>query len=190
MKRVRSLVVLLLTSLLDWYSAGTLSAQTLASLRPTTVAPVHRIGTPPVHLWQIEVHVGGVAPTRPTGGTGVLPPSAQPVLLPLSVPTVTSFGPSWFFGSGAALIDEVNATKMLSKTSIAPLDHVLTNGAVAPRNGWAVGTRLSRTLRGHVAAEFAIDVAHSGLDLTHQAHSVRSRAVARHSKPSGAPSKN
>jgi hypothetical protein len=115
--------------------------------------------------WEIELHGGGMVSGNPAKGTTDLPP---PVFvpsppLPIAVPP-TRVVPSWFFGDGAALLNQIAAVR--PGTGMASLDAVLQSRFVERRAGSSFGARVSRSLGPRFAAEFAIDEGFGALALT------------------------
>jgi hypothetical protein len=112
--------------------------------------------TPPASRWEIEGY-GGVALSglAPFGSSALPAPGAA--LATSSVLFPTRQAPSWFFGDGATLLNDVNAEFDLA-ARIAPLDHALRStglGAV----GAGGGVRLRRGLTPRVSLEVGIDFA-------------------------------
>jgi hypothetical protein len=66
------------------------------------------------------------------------------------------FVPSWFFGDGALLANQVTQ-QTGDGVSIVPLDPVLTQASANRRKGGSFGVRIGHTITSHVLAEFAYD---------------------------------
>jgi hypothetical protein len=149
---------------------STAEAQAPTPTAPQTAAtPVRSSPASVESKWMIDAHVGGARVGQPTAGTSVVPAAGPTVALPLG--QITRRVSSWYFGDGAALIGQANAQHMLSPTSVTSLDPVIASSAAQRQNGAAFGVRVSRALGTRVRAEFAVDVADSGLAFTSAAQS-------------------
>jgi hypothetical protein len=106
--------------------------------------------------WEIHLH-GGISHARlPADGTGALPPPGPP--LPTSNPTfATRRIPSWFFGDGAALLNDVNAQFGIP-ARLAPLDAALESLNLGYNTRTTIGVRVRRAVTTRYSAELAIDV--------------------------------
>src|SRR5439155_15657393 len=71
--------------------------------------------------WEIEFHAGGGPVSNPTDATANLPVAGPPFTT--VVATTSRRTPSWYFGDGAVLLNQVNAALGLSPR-ITPLDSV------------------------------------------------------------------
>jgi len=104
--------------------------------------------------WEIEVFGGAVIGTSGGEGTRTLPPPGLPIVT--STPIFPSREvPSWFFGDGALLLNDVNE-QFGAAGRIVPLDPFLVsaeNGA-----GGVFGGRLRRRLNARYSLEFSVDV--------------------------------
>jgi hypothetical protein len=111
--------------------------------------------------WEVEVHGGGIVSTNPGGGTVALPgrgaPLTGPILIVNGVPAVSRAVSSWYFGDGAALLNEAQASIRLVGTRITPLDAVLQSPFVERGSGSSVGFRVGRMLTPRFVAEFSFD---------------------------------
>jgi hypothetical protein len=79
--------------------------------------------------WEIEAHGGVLTSTNPETGTSTLPPAGPDI--PLNGPVATSITrqvPSWYFGDGAAILNEILGPR--SPARIAPLDPLLESRTV------------------------------------------------------------
>jgi hypothetical protein len=118
---------------------------------------------PDARTWELAVHVGGILSTNPTDGTASLPPPG-PIFNTLSqIPSRRV--PSWFFGDGALLLNQVSAALNLP-TRIAPLDAALTSPGTQRRPGASAGFRLGRPLTNRLGVEFSFDYSRGALALT------------------------
>jgi hypothetical protein len=112
--------------------------------------------------WEIEAHGGVLTSTNPSSGTSTLPPIGPDIPLIGSVPTsITRQVPSWYFGDGAAILNEILGPR--SPIQIAPLDPLLESRIVDRQTGGSLGFRVDRGLTRRFAAEFAFDAARGTL---------------------------
>jgi hypothetical protein len=76
---------------------------------------------------------------------------------------------SWYFGDGAALLNEINASftgPLAPSGRITPLDGVLMQSGAAWNNTGGFGFRVSRTVTRRLSAEFTLDAPLGQLKLT------------------------
>ena len=137
-------------------TAGTASAQSAAK------APR---GEP---KWTLEVHGGGALGSTPSGGTTSDFPRGSTFTTELGFPSRAN--PSWYYGDGAVLFNEVNA-QFASQfnqrfSTIVPLDPVLTSAALQRGGGFGFGARIGRRLSRRLGLEFSIDRAQGHVELT------------------------
>lgn len=118
---------------------------------------------PAASKWQIEVHAGGVFSTNPTSGTGTLPPPGATFNTLSQLPS--RFVPSWFFGDGALLLNQVSAALNLP-TRMTPLDAALMSRGTERGSGGDVGFRVNRRLTDRLDAEFNVDYNTGSVRLT------------------------
>lgn len=117
--------------------------------------------------WVLEIYAGGATGAGSIDGAGQLPP-AGPVLVESfqgvtrSIPTF----PSWFFGAGAAYLNEGLDRRGLR---IDPLDRVLTTASAAREGGGTIGVRVSRRIAGRARLEFAAEHARRTLTFSPEA---------------------
>ena len=114
--------------------------------------------------WELEAHGGVLTSTNPTSGTSTLPPIGPD--LPLNGPgslSITRRVPSWYFGDGAAILNEIIGVR--SPARIAPLDPALESRIVERQSGGGFGVRVDRSLSPRFAVEFALDDAEGTLTL-------------------------
>jgi hypothetical protein len=106
--------------------------------------------------WEIEGHGGFSGATSASGGTAALPPAgaAIPSLSPIFPSRATA---SWFFGDGAAMLNDVNA-EFGVPARILPLDTVLTSPGLDFSNAVVLGLRLRRVLTPRFSAEVSFDM--------------------------------
>ena len=108
--------------------------------------------------WELEAHGGGAFGSLSTSGT---PISAFPVGASFTALGGFSsrYASTWYFGDGAALINEIAAGFGAFATTrrMTPLDPVLTAAGLERRRGASVGGRVSRRFTRTVSAELAID---------------------------------
>jgi len=139
----------------------------------------------PPRKWEIEVHAGGLASTRPTGGivhlpgpgealstAGIYGPPAPPVL----VVATTRRQSSWYFGDGPVLFNQAAtalAANPVAMTAPFPgrlvtLDPVLMRSLDQGWRGGSVGARLTRALTPRFSVEFGVDYSIDRLEITRQ----------------------
>jgi hypothetical protein len=110
--------------------------------------------------WTIEVHGGGLSANHPASGDGALPAAGSPFTT--LVGTSSRRVSSWYFGDGAALLNQVNGAFRLTQ-AITPLDSVLESASVQRQGGAGLGFRVSRTIGSRYEAEFTLDYGPGGL---------------------------
>jgi hypothetical protein len=112
--------------------------------------------------WEVEVHGGALVSSNPTGGTSLLP--APGTDIPLSGGTiVTRRVPSWFFGDGAAILNQILGPR--SPVKITPLDSILQSSIVERQSGVSYGVRADGPLTPRFSVEFALDGSQTPLAL-------------------------
>jgi hypothetical protein len=104
--------------------------------------------------WELEVHGGGGFASEPSGGAGSLPEAGRTFTTAFGAPSRQA--PSWYFGDGAALLNQVNAALGLP-ARIIPLDRIATSSLVDPPSGANVGLRLNRVITPRFTGEFSFD---------------------------------
>src|SRR5262245_22821648 len=107
-------------------------------------APARSQTAPPERRWAVEAHIGGAFGNNPTGGSGTLPPPGE-TFTPLAGGPPSRVVPSWMFGDGTALHNQVAANLGLA-TRITPLDSMLTSHMIQQQSGVTFGGRLTRWL--------------------------------------------
>jgi hypothetical protein len=111
--------------------------------------------------WEVEGHAGALVASNSTGGTSVLPAPGPDI--PLGGTSVTRRVPSWFFGDGAAILNQILGAR--SPVKIVPLDPVLQSSIVERQSGASYGIRVDRSLTPRFGVEFALDGSQSPLAL-------------------------
>lgn len=109
--------------------------------------------------WEIELYGGGAWVTA-TEGTRTLPAPGAPIVTSSPIFPGREV-PSYLFGDGATLLNDVNAEFNLP-ARLTPLDAVFAKSA--GRAGASFGVRLRRNLNARVSAEFAADFSPSEAD--------------------------
>jgi hypothetical protein len=124
-------------------------------------------GTSGERKWEVEVHGGGVFAGNPADGT----PIAQ---FPAGAPLFTGFlatsraVSSWYFGDGAALINQVNAGFGVP-SRLTALDAALTRALARRTDAGGFGVRMGRALTPRLVAEFNLDYGLNELRFTDEA---------------------
>lgn len=109
--------------------------------------------------WEVEWYGGLSLPNPPAGGTTTLPAAGAP--LTTSSPIFPSRQvPSWFFGDGAVLLNDVNAAFGLTNR-LSPLDEGFDAPGFDTGSHAAFGIRVRRGMTSRVSVEFGVDVAPS-----------------------------
>jgi opacity protein-like surface antigen len=112
--------------------------------------------------WEIEAHGGVLTSTNPSSARSTLPPIGPDI--PLNGPASTSITrqvPSWYFGDGAAILNEILGPR--APIQIVPLDPLLESRIVDRQTGGSLGVRVDRALTPRFAVEFAFDAARGTL---------------------------
>jgi hypothetical protein len=115
--------------------------------------------------WEIELHGGAGMPTVSTNGTSALPPPGPTFLTARPYSDISRRVPSWYFGDGAMLINQVLAEVSLTQT-IAPLDAVVTRNLVDSKAAGSAGFRVSRVITPRFSAELSVDYQDGGFVLS------------------------
>ena len=97
--------------------------------------------------------------TNPTTGTAALPPAGPDISLggPSST-SVTRRVPSWYFGDGAAILNQIVGIR--SPVKIAPLDPMLESRIVERQSASSFGVRVDQSLTSRFGVEFALETTH------------------------------
>jgi hypothetical protein len=111
---------------------------------------------PPARRWEIEGYGGFSGATSASSGTAALPPAGAPIpsLSPIFPSRATA---SWFFGDGAAMLNDVNA-EFGVPARLTPLDAVLASPGLDYSNAVVLGVRLRRALTARFSAEVSFDM--------------------------------
>ncbi len=118
---------------------------------------------PDTRRWEIEFYGGVSAAKAPETGATALPPAGGPIAT--SSPIFPSRQVvSWFFGDGATLLNDVNASFALTPR-VAPLDTAFESPGFEAGARAAFGVRVRRALTARVWAEFGLDTAPASADL-------------------------
>jgi hypothetical protein len=116
--------------------------------------------------WELDVHLGGGFGNQATGGTpiGSFPAGEA---FTTSALRPSRYASTWFFGDGAALVNQVAAAfgGITVAARITPLDPMLTRASVERRRGAGLGVRLGRRLTSRLSAEFSVDSVAGQLNL-------------------------
>ena len=121
--------------------------------------------------WAVEVHGGLAIGETPAGGTTT---AEFPIGPPLSTAGSPSrLVPSWYFGDGTRLFNEVGASFAAlhdrQVPGITPLDATLHSAAARRHGGGIFGVRLMRRLTPRLDLEFGIGVTQGTFELTDEA---------------------
>ena len=103
--------------------------------------------------WEVEAYGGLVAARSASEGTRTMPPAGPPIVTssPLNPSREV---PSWFFGDGARLLNDVNE-ELLGLSRITALDPLF--AAVKGERAGAAGVRLRRSIATRSSLEVAVD---------------------------------
>lgn len=113
--------------------------------------------------WEVEFYGGVSAAKAPETGTTALPPPGAPIST--SSPIFPSRQVvSWFFGDGATLLNDVNASFLLTPR-VTPLDSAFASPGFDAGARGAFGVRLRRALTPRVSAELGFDTAPARAEL-------------------------
>src|SRR5262245_18702342 len=117
--------------------------------------------------WEIEGYGGVAFPRVLSGGDTTLPPPGPP--LTTSSPIFpTRQVPSWFFGDGATLLNDVNGEFGVS-SRIEPLDAILGPDGFDTGSAAAFGVRARRRMSPRVSLELSFDVLPESQELSARA---------------------
>ena len=104
--------------------------------------------------WEVEVHGGAALSPNKGDGTGQLPPAGESFTTFVGASSRRSS--SWYFGDGAALLNEINgALRVLSR--IVPLDSALTRSSIERDTAGSFGARVGYALTPQLTAELSVD---------------------------------
>lgn len=156
-------------------TTATAIAQTGQPPKPSpkpTAKPVPKVKKDP--KWAIEVFGGGGFGGG-TGGDGTTTfPAGETFTTEAGLPSRVV--PSWYYGDGAQLFNEVRA-QFASRFNItipqlAALDPVLADGGLERGAGGTFGVRLTRTLNPRYSLEFALQFSGGSLDYDESARAA------------------
>ena len=119
-------------------------------------------GAQTTRKWEFEFHAGGGTVSTLPDGTSSLPAAGSPFTT--IVGTTSRRIPSFYFGDGARLLNQVNAALGLALT-ITPLDPLLQSSLSERERGAIFGFRLSRAITRRYGVEFSVDYGRSPLVL-------------------------
>ena len=121
--------------------------------------------------WAVEVHGGLAIGATPSGGTIVGEFPTGPPLSTAGSPT--RLVPSWYFGDGSQLFNEVGdsfaALHNQQLPRLTALDATLHSAAARRHGGGIFGVRLTRRLTSRLDLEFGIGVTQGTFELTDEA---------------------
>ena len=137
-------------------------------------APAWAQGTASPRRWSIEVYGGGAIGQTPATGSALPEFPAGAILTTDAAPSRVV--PSWYFGDGARLFNEVNASfaSLFNQPfpAIVPLDDTLRSASARRGSGSSFGFRLTRRVTSRVDVEFSIGVANGTFELTDEARAA------------------
>lgn len=113
--------------------------------------------------WSVRIRAGWTGSAENVNGKGQLPPPAPLMRSDSSFPLLTRRVPSWFFGSGADLLNAVNSNHFLAPNAFQPLDEALTGGTIRHRSAPVLGLGVSRQVSGKVALVMQLDISRTGV---------------------------
>ena len=121
--------------------------------------------------WEIEAHGGVLMSSNPTNGTAALPPAGPDIPLNAALPnSITRRVPSWYFGDGAAILNQIVGVR--SPVKIAPLDPMIESRIVERQSASSFGVRVDVSMTPRFGVEFALDEAQGALTLRSSAKDV------------------
>lgn len=163
-RSVRRVALGLLTILaIILYDTPALNAQHPAPSKDSAAA----LSMPnPAFSWQLDLSGVWFQAGPALKGVSALPSPSPLVPLSLGFPQQTRFVSSWFFGSGAALIEEIDPQHVLARTPVHPLDAVLTGRSAAHQSGAGISLALTRVISGRFGAEFRVSSSRTGVGIT------------------------
>jgi hypothetical protein len=137
------------------------SAQVVSDPPPRAAASTTQ--DPAAKRWELDLHGGLSHAVIPTGGRSALPQPGPPI--PTSSPTFSTRAvPSWFFGDGAAILNDVNALFGLPER-VMPLDAALESLGLEYRTRATAGARVRRDVTSRYAVELSVDLLAGSADL-------------------------
>jgi hypothetical protein len=104
--------------------------------------------------WEFEFHAGGSFVSDAPAGTASLPAAGSTFTTVVGTPSRRIS--SWYFGDGALLFNQANASLGLG-SRITPLDPLFESSLSDPQSGASFGFRLGRAITRRFGAEFTLD---------------------------------
>jgi len=142
---------------------------------PRPAAPVSSSqGPDPDRKWEFEIHGGGTLSMNPGDGTAALPAAATPFTTALFGGGSSRQVPSWFFGDGAVLFNQVESQEdvgvggFMTQRMVA-LDPVLNTQSAERDHAASFGFRISRDLTPRWALEANFDYSLANLSMNRAA---------------------
>jgi hypothetical protein len=109
-----------------------------------------------VGKWEVEFHVGKPWVNDSHQETTTFLPEPYPSFTTIDGGT-SRFVPSWYFGDGALLLNQVQALDPSQPERIVPLDPVLTAPVIVRKYGIPFGARLSRAITSWLGGELTVE---------------------------------
>jgi hypothetical protein len=117
--------------------------------------PAHAQQAPQKKRWEVEGYGGFGFGRIPSGGSTTFPDPGAPITT--SNPTLPSRQtPSWFFGDGASLLNEVLGELELPNR-LSPLDSAIATPGFSAGGAGAFGFRMRRSITPRLSVEFSLD---------------------------------
>jgi hypothetical protein len=118
-------------------------------------APARAQQAPPQARWEVEGYGGFALGRIPASGSTTFPDPGAPITT--STPTLPSRQtPSWFFGDGASLLNEVLGELALPNR-LSPLDAAIAAPGFSSGGKGAFGFRMRRSITRGLSVEFSLD---------------------------------
>jgi hypothetical protein len=114
-------------------------------------------------VWRVTLRAGSTLVNRPSSGTSALPAPGLPENLGFFPPQNlwTQQVPSWYFGSGASILNNALQGLVPGQRPIVPLDSTLTSASIRRQNGAAFGVTVSRKATKRLLLELSLDATQS-----------------------------
>lgn len=141
-----------------------------AKPQPPAKPPVRKPAGPP--KWRLEFHLSAMVADHPGGGTGIdaFPAGATFTTVNSELFSATRSVPSWYFGDGAVLFNQVRTLLAgqgaAAVPELVPLDEMLRSSSAHRKASPGFGFRFARQLTPKIAAEFSFDRNPTRLELT------------------------
>lgn len=116
--------------------------------------------------WELEFHYGNMGGAQSSSGTGSMPAPGSAFVTLTNMPSRRVS--SWYFGDGAALLNQVQAQRSATAPTISPLDKALNSSVVERKPAASFGVRLNRAITGRFAAEFTLDYSLGKMAITQE----------------------